>query len=136
MIVFDITDKQSFHDATTYWYAEIKNSCPSETQILLVGNKCDLDMNRAVTMETVQAFLDQNKSVEYVETSAKTAEHIEEAFQQIARMLVLAYNKSTSKPEKKKKKNQEEEQPTAGEEGVKLGLAEGSKKSNKKYCCY
>ena len=42
MIIFDITDKQSFDDAVNYWYGEIKMSCPSETQILLVGNKCDL----------------------------------------------------------------------------------------------
>lgn len=49
MIVFDITDKQSFEDATNYWYAEIKNSCPPETQILLVGNKCDLADGRAVS---------------------------------------------------------------------------------------
>ena len=42
MIVFDITDPQSYLDATTYWYEEIKNSCPPQTQILLVGNKSDL----------------------------------------------------------------------------------------------
>lgn len=49
MIVFDITDKGSFEDAIHYWFTEIKNSCPPNTQILLVGiyvfnkgNKCDL----------------------------------------------------------------------------------------------
>lgn len=29
MIVFDITDKQSFEDATNYWFAEINTSCPA-----------------------------------------------------------------------------------------------------------
>ena len=42
MIVFDITDHQSFADATNYWFQEIKTSCPPEIQILLVGNKSDL----------------------------------------------------------------------------------------------
>ena len=66
MIVFDITDKQSFEDATNYWFSEIKTSCPVETQVLLVGNKCDLDSSRAVTVEDVQMFLDKNKEVQYM----------------------------------------------------------------------
>lgn len=49
MIVFDITDPQSFADATNYWYEEIKNSCPPQTQILLVGNKSDLHQLRKVS---------------------------------------------------------------------------------------
>ena len=54
MIVFDITDKQSFEDAVNYWFGEIKTSCPPQTQILLVGNKCDLEINRKVTREEIQ----------------------------------------------------------------------------------
>jgi GTPase SAR1 family protein len=49
MIVFDITDKQSFDDAINYWYGEIRASCPPETQVLLVGNKHDLLDKRVVT---------------------------------------------------------------------------------------
>lgn len=67
MIVFDITDKQSFEDAVTYWYTEIKNSCPPETQILLVGNKCDLEDNRVVRPEDIQTFLEQHRGeIEYI----------------------------------------------------------------------
>ena len=63
LIVFDITDKQSFEDATNYWYAEIRNSCPSETQILLVGNKWDLENGRAVSVEDVQTFIEKHKEI-------------------------------------------------------------------------
>jgi GTPase SAR1 family protein len=51
MIVFDLSDHQSFADATSYWYEEVRTSCPPDTQILLVGNKCDLQSKRAVTFE-------------------------------------------------------------------------------------
>jgi len=37
MIVFDITDRASFNDSINYWYNEIRNSCPANTQLLLVG---------------------------------------------------------------------------------------------------
>ncbi len=105
MIVFDITDKQSFEDATNYWYAEIKNSCPPETQILLVGNKCDLADGRAVSSGQIQVFLQQHREIEYIETSAKTAEHIEQAFFKIADMLVQAYNKAAAAKDSKMRKS-------------------------------
>jgi Ras-related protein Rab-1A len=39
MMVFDITDRGSFEDAINYWFNEIKNSCPGNTQLLLVGTQ-------------------------------------------------------------------------------------------------
>ena len=104
MIVYDITDRQSFEDACEYWYSEIRNSCPPETQILLVGNKCDLDSTRKVTREEVQLFLEKHPEINYIETSAKTAEHIEEAFVKISEMLVAAYNKALAAKDPKSRK--------------------------------
>lgn len=66
LIVFDISDHQSFVDATCYWYEEIRNSCPPETQILLVGNKCDLADKRAVSPEEVQGFIEKHREIEYI----------------------------------------------------------------------
>jgi GTPase SAR1 family protein len=40
MIVFDITERQSFDDAINYWFNEIRSSCPANTQLLLVGKYC------------------------------------------------------------------------------------------------
>ena len=57
MIVFDITDKESFHDAVNYWLVEVKSNCPSSTQILLVGNKSDLEESRRVTKEDIENVL-------------------------------------------------------------------------------
>jgi GTPase SAR1 family protein len=54
MIVYDISDRQSFVDAVNYWYGEIRNSCPPDTQILLVGNKCDLVDKRMVSEDELQ----------------------------------------------------------------------------------
>ena len=106
MVVFDIADRQSFLDATNYWYEEVRNSTPPETQILLVGNKCDLTDKRAVTAEEVQHFMEKHKEVGYIETSAKTAEHIEDAFHKIAEMLVSSYNKSVLAKDPKSKRRE------------------------------
>lgn len=54
----------------------------------MVGNKCDLGDKRTVAVTDIQEFLEKHKEIQYIETSAKTAEHIEEAFHKIAGMLV------------------------------------------------
>ena len=41
--------------------------------------------------------------MEYIETSAKTAAHIEEAFHKIANMLVVCHNKNMAKDPKTRK---------------------------------
>jgi GTPase SAR1 family protein len=51
IITFDITNKTSFTDAIKYWYSEIKSQCPPDTDVLLVGNKADLEERREVTKE-------------------------------------------------------------------------------------
>ena len=84
MIVFDLSDHQSFVDAISYWYEEVRTSCPPDTQILLVGNKCDLASKRSVSAEEAQEFVANHREIEYIETSAKTAQHIEDAFHKIA----------------------------------------------------
>lgn len=53
----------------------------------------------------MEKFLQKNQSLGYVETSAKTAEHIEEAFHKVAAMLVAA---DTKKQKRKNGKEQKE----------------------------
>jgi GTPase SAR1 family protein len=63
--VYDITNKASFNDAVKYWYAEIKSQCPPDTDVLLVGNKADLESLREVSKEEVSAFTLSN-GVEHI----------------------------------------------------------------------
>lgn len=47
--------------------------------IMLIGNKADLESRRAVTYEEGKKFAEENGLI-FLETSAKTAENVEEAF--------------------------------------------------------
>merc|ERR1711879_752534 len=47
--------------------------------IMLIGNKCDLEHRRQVTPEEGQKFAQENGLL-FLETSAKTAFNVEEAF--------------------------------------------------------
>ena len=48
MIVYDITDKESFN-AVKQWSEEVKKYAQSDVKTILVGNKSDLEDRRAVS---------------------------------------------------------------------------------------
>ena len=52
--------------------------------IMLIGNKCDLDSRREVKKEEGEAFAREHGLI-FMETSAKTAANVEEAFINTAR---------------------------------------------------
>lgn len=78
LVVFSITDRASFDNCEDY-IKNIRAYGSEETPIVLVGNKCDRKAERKVTKEEAQKFADGN-GIQYIETSAKTSENVEQAF--------------------------------------------------------
>jgi len=78
IIVYDITDKESF-DNVRQWLFEIDRYASESVCKLLVGNKSDLKNKRAVEYETAKAFADE-LNIPFLETSAKNATNVEQAF--------------------------------------------------------
>jgi len=96
MLVYSITDERSFQQLNHIrdHIQRIKNS--PNVPILICANKCDLSGERAVSSESGQALArslnpDQNdKKINYIETSAKTPQNVEEAFN---RLVELTYRR-------------------------------------------
>lgn len=42
IIVFDVTDRESFENLKNVWVKEVKERAPENVQIAFVGNKADL----------------------------------------------------------------------------------------------
>jgi len=82
IVVYDVTDKESF-DHVKQWLNEIERYASVEVQKLLVGNKCDLVSKKDVQTETAQAFADKLE-IPFLETSAKAATRVEDAFLMMA----------------------------------------------------
>ena len=51
IMVFDITDRQSFENLKNEWMPEIESKAPSNIQIAIVGNKSDLTEKEAVSLK-------------------------------------------------------------------------------------
>lgn len=62
---------------------EIQEHGYNKMLIILVGNKCDMEDRRQVSKEEAQAFAKRNDLL-FFETSAKTAQGVEECFTEAA----------------------------------------------------
>lgn len=97
LIVYDVTDEKSFNSAcltsasrniltpdVRTWLAQIDQHASDGVNKILIGNKCDWDEKRAVTLEQGKALADEF-GLRFLETSAKANEGVEEAFFTLAR---------------------------------------------------
>lgn len=82
IIVFDITDAESFENVKD-WLQEIDNYACENVNKLLIGNKCDLADKRAVSAETAAEFAEEN-GMTYLETSAKDNLNVTQSFETLA----------------------------------------------------
>ena len=85
-IVYDITEKKTFYDVTT-WLQDCRDMCYKNILIYLIGNKSDLEEKRQVTQEEGRQFAEENNLV-FFETSALNGNNIEEIFVESATELV------------------------------------------------
>lgn len=86
IMVFDKTSSESF-DHVNDWLKEVNRYAAEGTVKLLVGNKCDRTADQVVTEEQAQEFA-QELGIPYIETSAKSAKNVEEAFLTMAGELI------------------------------------------------
>lgn len=85
ILVYDITDRQSFNDLEN-WHAETEKHASEDIVKMLIGNKNDLESSRVVTFNEGKSYAMAN-GMEFIETSAKGNINIEEAFFMIARKI-------------------------------------------------
>ncbi len=79
--VFDVTNPQSLLKLPG-WVSSIKKTVKKTIPMILVGNKIDLE--RQIERQEAED-LAKRLNCDYLETSAKTGEKVERAFEQIAR---------------------------------------------------
>ncbi|GAN02984.1 RAS-related protein Rab-2A [Mucor ambiguus] len=84
LLVYDISRRETFEHVST-WLADVRRHANPHTTVVLVGNKCDLDgRQRQVTRDEGEKFARDNDIPLFIETSAKSAENVEEVFAQTA----------------------------------------------------
>ena len=82
IVVYDVTEMESFNNVKQ-WLHEIDRYASEGVNKLLVGNKSDLVTKKQVETQTAKDLAD-SLSIPFLETSAKSATNVEQAFMTMA----------------------------------------------------
>ncbi|KAJ8748167.1 hypothetical protein K2173_000575 [Erythroxylum novogranatense] len=83
LIVYDITRRMSF-DSIKRWLDELSMHCDTTVARILVGNKCDLEDIREVSVEEGKGLAEE-QGLFFMETSALDATNVQTAFEVVIR---------------------------------------------------
>jgi small GTP-binding protein len=83
ILVYDITDRKSFDDLSS-WLNDVHQFSDPNASIALIGNKLDRAAERAVTTAEAQLFASSHQ-LTYLETSALGGDNVNEAFHRAAK---------------------------------------------------
>ena len=132
-IVYDITKKSSFENVDS-WLNDLKLNNNENINIILIGNKSDLEEKREISVEIGEKKAINNK-IGFIETSAKNGNNIEKVFDE---MIKNIYEKNKEDIENK---NQSGEFGVGNEKSIELNLDNNKENNNnnknsiKKKCC-
>lgn len=96
LVIFDITNRQSFTNLKT-WIEEVKSNAPSDIIFCILGNKADLSSNRVVKFEEVQNIAGDDL---YYEVSSKTGNNVSLAFEALAYAIQEKQKNEEKNPDK------------------------------------
>ena len=114
ILVFDVNDDVSFAKIKD-WIEQIKsNVSQDEISLILIGNKCDIE-ERVISKEKGQEMANDLK-IDYYETSALNGTGINEAFEELTKLIL-------------KRKN------IINSEGRTISLISNKEEKKKKGCC-
>ena len=110
LIVYDVTEKESF-DALNFWMKSFKENANKNAICLIIGNKIDLENKRVIGYDEGKKFAEKY-GVKFIETSAKSAVGVNEAFYSVAKEIFdneINVNDIIIEGNYKKKKNKDTE---------------------------
>ncbi|XP_021725439.1 ras-related protein Rab11D-like [Chenopodium quinoa] len=93
LLVYDITKRQTFEHIPR-WLEELRGHADKNIVIMLVGNKIDLEDQRAVATEDAKEFAEK-EGLFFLETSALDSTNVETAFNTVLNEIFSIVNKKT-----------------------------------------
>ena len=102
LLIYDVTDKDSFKNLSN-WLIEIEKNSSKNVIKVLIGNKTDLEDKRVISQNQGKDFAD-TYGLKFIETSVKKNINVKEAFETLGRELMAASGDKRITKEKPNKK--------------------------------
>ena len=91
MLVYDISNKESFNQIKDYYCDRINELCKKEIPVILLGNKADKEEERQIQQEEgIKLAVSHN--YKFKETSCKTNKNVAGAFEALIEMWNIEIN--------------------------------------------
>ena len=119
LLVYDISNRQSFDKIKDYYCNKMKEFCKKNIPIILLGNKTDKENERQISHEEGIA-LSLSNNFKFKEASCLKNENVADAFESLIELWNIEYQKNKSIPKKS--------------ENVQL-VAKNNRKIKKNECC-
>ena len=85
VLVYDITERKTFKQITTTWLETVKQNATANGEMILIGNKSDMDdLVKFLRKDLVATY----NNMPFFECSAKSGHNVDEAFIAIANNLM------------------------------------------------
>ena len=92
LIIFDMSNMDSFLNATTSWYQNIINTIQNP-HIIYIGNKCDKSTKKI--LDAINLWLYQNNNIIFFKTSINDTSTLNNVFDYIIDNIIHHYNNNT-----------------------------------------
>ena len=79
ILVYDITNRESFENIISVWIKEVKDYCRKDVVMVLVGNKCEQEDRRKVSYKEGEELADR-LGIKFYEATYKTGKNINNIF--------------------------------------------------------
>jgi len=95
ILVYDVTSDESFKHVED-WLEQVNKYASEDTAKLIVGNKADLIKDKQVSSEDALQF-GVKFGIDVIETSAKTADNVDKAFNRLGEKLIETRGSTSEK---------------------------------------
>ena len=131
-MIYDITNSKTF-EALTKWLEDIKQYGPEDINIIIVGNKIDLNFQRDVSYQEASSLADKF-NVNYIEVSALTGKNIPEIFEVLTNQML---KQEQLKEDKRIKKGKIDKSHVTANHNLSLdqSMNSNNKKDKESKCC-
>ena len=88
LMVFDITNRDSFENVVDLWTPKLESHCQDHTIVQLVGSKIDMKNDRKVSAIEAKQLSESLGFIEYVEVSSKKWTNLDYCFNHIVQRMI------------------------------------------------
>ncbi len=132
LLVYDITQKETYDAIKNYWFQEVKDNAPEDVIVFIVGNKSDIYEKEAVNEEEARQYAKDINAL-YKLVSAENGDGINEIFKMIGeRMLTQEFLEKI----KNEKNNNDNNTTNNNKNTIKnISIEDNKGQKKKKKCC-